>query len=162
MAGAFDYAIPEADRWGNKNSRTKADVEFDKLDAAGVRSVVLRAMASEEEITKAEQFQKDVQTFLVMNPSYLNSDANMMRMRAHWEEALGVTIPSLEQIEDSYHTLRNHGVITLNKTAVAKENEREVLSRAAELREKREAAEFNEADAYTMPMDQLEAKIRGW
>jgi len=162
MSGAsnYTYNVPEIDTWADRNPRTKEDAAFDKLDAAGVLGVVKRAMATEAEIASAEQFLKDVSTFLVLYPAYLNSDANMLRMRAHWQEALVVSIPTLEQIEDTFLTLRNHGVLQLNQKAVAKENEREILSRAAELREKRQAEAFNEADAYTMPMEELERRAR--
>jgi hypothetical protein len=51
-------------------------------------------------------------------------------------------------------------VLQLDAKAVAKENEEQTLRRAAELREEREAMEFNEIDAYSMPLEELERRAR--
>lgn len=162
MASNYNYFVPDQDQWADRNPRTKEDAAFDKLDAAGVKRVVLRAMASEAEKEAASQFIKDEQTFRVMYPAYRDTIPNAKAMKLYWEESLGVTVPSLEQIEDSFFTLRNRGMIQLDAKQVAKENEREILSRAAEIREKREAEAFNEADAYTMSMEELEKRARGF
>lgn len=95
-----------------------------------------------------------------MYPAYKDSEHNAKLLKTYWEEVLGVTIPSLEQMEESFFALRDRGVLQLNAKAVAKENEEQILRRAAELREAREANEFNEADAYTMPMEELERRAR--
>jgi hypothetical protein len=162
MPGASNYAylVPEQDPWGDRNPRTKEDAAFDQLDAQGVLHVVKRAMATEQEIAAAGQFHKDIDTFRVMYPSYLDNDHNAKLMKYHWENVLGTTLPQLEEIEESFFTLRNSGVLQLHQAAVKKENERGILSRAAELREKREAEAFNEADAYTLPFEELERRAR--
>ena len=162
MASNYTYFVPEQNPWTDRNPRTKEDAAFDKLDAAGVKRVVLRAMASEEEKAAADQFHTDEQTFRMMYPSYRDTEANAKAMKCFWEESLGVTIPSLEQIEDSFFTLRNRGMIQLDAKQVDKENQEAILRRAAEIREKREAEAFNEADAYTMPMEELERRARGF
>lgn len=158
----YTYNVPERDQWADRNPTTKLDEAFDKLDAEGVRGLVIRAIASDEEKAAAAQFQKDEQTFRVMYPAYRDTTPNMKAMKLHWEEVLGVTIPTLEQIEDSFFTLRNRGILQLDAKQVAKENEREILSRAAEIREAREANAFNEADAYALPMEELERRARGF
>jgi hypothetical protein len=160
-ANNFNYNVPEQDPWANRKPLSAADAALDKLDAAGVRGVVVRAMASEEEVNASLQFHnKDVPTFLSMYPAYVNNDHNMRLMRHHWEQVLGVTIPTFEQMEESFFALRDSGVIQLNAKAVAKENEEQILRRAAELREAREANEFNEADAYTMSIEELKRRAR--
>jgi hypothetical protein len=162
MATNYTYNIPDQDPWADRNPRTKEDVAFDKLDATGVLHVVQRAMASEEEKVRVEQFHKDVATFRVMYPAYKDSDHNSHAMKHHWEHVLGVTIPSLEQIEECFFELRNSAVIQLDAKAVAKENQEAIIRRAAEIREKREAEAFNEDSAYGMDMADLEARCRGW
>jgi hypothetical protein len=57
---------------------------------------------------------------------------------------------------------RTSGVLQLNAKQAAREEEEAILRRAAELREGREAAEFNEDAAYGMSMADLEARCRGW
>jgi hypothetical protein len=162
MASNYTYFVPEQNSWADRNPRTKADAALDKLDAAGVKNVVLRAMASEADIAAAEQFHKDEQTFRVMYPAYRDTTPNARAMKLYWEESLGVTIPSLEQIEESFFALRGREVLQLDAKAVAKENQEAILRRAAEIREKREAEAFNEADAYTMPLEELERRARGF
>jgi hypothetical protein len=159
---SWNYHVPYQEDFADRNPRRKEDAAFDKLDAQGVLHVVQRAMASETEKAKTEQFHKDVETFRHMNAAYLDSDFNKNAMVHHWTHVLGVTIPTLAEIEETYFALRESGVLQLNQKAVAKENQEEVLRRAAEYREQREAAEFNEADAYTMSLEELEARCRGW
>ena len=157
------YLIPDpADPWANQHPASKEEAVFDKLDAAGVLRVVKRAMASEEEKAAADKFQTDEQTFRVLYPAYKDSEHNAKAMKHHWEEVLGVTIPTLEQIEESFFALRDSGLLQLDAKAVAREDEEQILRRAAEIREKREAEAFDEDAAYAMPMMELERRIRGW
>ena len=97
-----------------------------------------------------------------MNPAYLDSDFNNNAMVHHWTHVLGVSIPTLAEIEETYFALRESGVLQLNQKAVAKENQEEILRRADQYREQREAATFDEDAAYGMSMADLEARCRGW
>ena len=160
---SWNYHVPYQDTFEDRRPRTKEDAAFDKLDAQGVRNVVERAMLGEEEKARIEQFHKDEQTFRVMYPAYKDSQHNAHAMKHHWENVLGVAIPTLTQMEDSFFELRNSGVIQLNQQAVAKENQEQILRRAAEIRETREAMEFNEESAYTLPLEEVERRARqGW
>ena len=166
-ASNYAYNIPEPDSWASR-SDNEADKIIDSLDATAALHLAQRAAASTQEIADTEQFIKDEATFRTMYPAYKDSQHNAKLMKYHWENVLGTTIPTLEQIEDSFFTLRENGVLQLDAKAVAKENQEQILRRAAELREAREAAAFNEADAYTMPLEQLraranrEAGVQGW
>jgi hypothetical protein len=161
--GNYAYNIPDpADPWANQHPASKEEAAFDKLDAAGVLRVVNRAMATEQEKAAAAQFQQDEATFRAMYPSYRDTPHNANALKHHWENVLGVTIPSLEQIEESFFALRASGLLQLDAKAVAKENEEQILRRAAEIREKREAEAFNEDAAYALPMVELERRARGW
>jgi hypothetical protein len=141
---------------------TPAEEAFEKLDAAGVRWVVERAMASEEEKNRADQFHKDVATFRHMYPAYLDSEHNKRLMVHHWTEVLGTSIPTFAEIEETFFSLRGSGVLQLNAKAVAKEDAAAVAVRADEIIAARKAAEFNEADAYSMPLEELEKRARGF
>lgn len=139
---------------------TPAEQEFEKLDAHGVRWVVERAMANEEEKNRADQFHKDVETFRHMYPVYLDSEHNKRLMVHHWTEVLGTSIPTFAEIEETFFSLRGSGVLQLNAKAVAKEDAAAVAVRADEIIAARKAAEFNEADAYSMPLEELEKRAR--
>src|SRR5215470_11401811 len=149
------YHLPDQDPWATRSDNPN-DKFIDSLDATSALYLARRAAAAQEEIQAADQFSKDEKTFRAMYPAYADSNHNMKAMKHHWETVLGVTIPTLEQIEDTFFSLRASGVLELNAKAVAKENEEEILRRAAEIREKREAMAFDEADAYTMPFEELE------
>jgi hypothetical protein len=159
---SWNYHVPYQEDFLDRNPRTKEDAAFDKLDAQGVLHVVQRAMASETEKASAEQFHKDEQVFRKMYAAYRDTEHNARTLRNHWETVLGVTIPTFAQIEESFFATREAGLLQLDPKAVARENEEAILRRAAEIREQREAAEFNEADAYTMSLEELEARCRGW
>lgn len=162
MAGKHTYWIPEPDSWASR-SGNEADKFIDSMDATTALHLAKRAAASEAQIAAPEQFQLDQKAFLKMYPVYKDTDRNAQLMKHHWENALGVTYPSLEQLEESFFALRASGVLALDAKQVAKEDEEAVLRRAAELREQREAQAFNESQAYELPFEELERRARsGW
>jgi hypothetical protein len=161
-ANNYAYHLPDQDPWATRSDNPN-DKFIDSLDGASALRLAQRAIATENERAAADQFQMDEKTFRKMYPAYADSEHNMKAMKHHWESVLGVTIPTLEQIEDSFFSLRASGVPELNAKAVARENEEAILRRAAEIREKREAMAFDEADADSMPFEELERRARqGW
>jgi hypothetical protein len=158
-ANNFNYNVPEQDPWATR-SNNKDDQFIDSLDATSALRLAQRAAASVQDIAATEQYLKDEATFRAMYPAYKDSNHNAKLLKTYWEEVLGVTVPTLEQMEESFFALRDRGVLQLDAKAVAKENQEQILRRAAELREAREANEFNEADAYMMPIEELERKAR--
>ena len=141
----WNYHVPYQEDFADRNPRTKEDEAFDKLDAQGVLHVVQRAMASEAEKAATEKYHKDEQVFRKMYPAYKDSQHNARTLRNHWETVLGVTVPTFEQIEESFFATREAGLLQLDPKGVAKENEEQILRRAAEIREQREARAFNES-----------------
>lgn len=158
---SWNYHVPYQEDFADRNPRTKEDAVFDKLDATGVLHVVQRAIATEAEMAAAVQFQDDQKIFLTMYPVYKDTDRNAQLMKHHWENAIGVVYPTLEQLEESFFALRASGVLQLDEKQVAKEDAEAVLRRAAEIREKREANAFDEENAYALPFDELERRARG-
>lgn len=163
MPGAHAYQIPDfADQWVDRTA-SKEDQYFDKLDATGVLRVVKRAMATDEELAAAEHFHNvTVKDFQKMYPVYVDSDKNAKALQMYWQDVLHVTIPTLEQLEQCFFALRERGLLQLNAKEVAKEDAAAVAVRTDELRNARKAAEFNEDDAYNMPMAELEKRARGF
>lgn len=98
-----------------------------------------------------------------MYPAYKDSQHNARTLRNHWETVLGVTVPTFEQIEESFFATREAGLLQLDPKGVVKENEEQILRRAAEIREQRAAQAFNESEAYELPFEELERRARsGW
>jgi hypothetical protein len=159
---SFDprYYIEERNDFAPTTDIEKA---FEKLDSNGVRWVVERAMKSEEEKQAGDRFQTTtVPLFKKMYPAFIDNDHNTKLMQHQWREKFNTEIPSLVQLEECFFDLRNAGVLTLNKTAVAKEDAAEIAKLHDELIAARKEAEFDEADAYTMSMDELKRKARGF
>jgi hypothetical protein len=142
---------------------TDVEKAFEKLDSNGVRWVVERALKSDEEKQAGERFQTEtVPLFKKMYPAYIDNDHNMKLMQHHWKTKFGVEIPSLVQVEESFFDLRNAGVVNLNAKAVAKEQADVIAQRHDEIIALRKESEFDEAAAYTMPMEELERRGRGF
>ena len=155
----LSYWIPKNDTWEANNP---AEAAFEKLDAAAVKQLVKRAMATDEEKTAADQFQKDYKVFFEMYPTYVDNEHNKNAMVHHWREVLGVAVPTLEQLEECFFALRDSNLLQLDPKEVAKENKSATEKRAETIRADRAAREFNEADAYSMSMDELKARAMGW
>jgi uncharacterized protein YaiI (UPF0178 family) len=162
MPGSHAYNLPDAaDQWVSRNA-TPEEIALSKLDPTATLNVVKRAMATEEEKQAVEDYQTDYRVFLKMYPAYKDNAHNAQLMKHHWQTVFGVSVPSLPQIEETFFALRNSGVLHLNAAAVAKEDAAAIAQRADKIIADRKAAEFNEADAYAMPFEELEGRVRGW
>lgn len=162
MPSNYAYNLPDAaDQWVSRTA-TPEEVAFEKLPLTGQLNAVKLAMESDEVKAATVQFLKDVETFKAMYPSYSDTPANMRVMKQFWNEVLRVEIPSLEQIEQSYFACREHNTIALNQAAVAREKKAEIEERAAKIKATREAKAFDEDSAYSLSMEDLEARCRGW
>jgi hypothetical protein len=161
MPGPHSYNIPDyADQFISRTA-TPEEIALGKLDATATLNLVKRAMATEEQKQAADDFQTDYRVFLKMYPAYRDDAHNAQLMKNHWESVLGVSVPSLPQMEESFFALRNSGVAHLNPKAVAKEDAAFIAQRADQIIAERKAGEFDEADAYTMPLQELEDRCRG-
>jgi hypothetical protein len=155
----------KADEPYNWSSSDASEVEkaFDRLSPEAVKTLVTRAMSSEEEKQSADNFQSTtVPLFCKMYPAYIDNQHNSKLMQHHWRTKFNTEIPTLVQVEESYFDLRQAGVLNLNAAAVKKEDAARIAQHHDELIAARKEAEFDEAAAYTMPLDQLAAKARGW
>jgi len=163
-ASNYAYHVPDpADYFANRHPQNEEEAAFDKLPAAEVRRVVERAMTSVDELQRVDEYhEKTEKTFRQLYPSYLNNEHNAKAMKYHWQNVLGTEVPTLEQMEESFFALRDAGMLQLNQAAVAKEDAARIQQRAEEIKAARKDAEFDEAEAYSMPMAELERRIRGF
>lgn len=159
MSQVFDpafYTTPN-------DSRTKEQIAFDKLPAAEVLKLVKRAAATEAEVAAADDFvSTTVPLFFKINPSCIDNEHNTKLLKNQWESVYGTTIPTYDQLEECYFTLRTAGVLHLNKAAVARESAQDIAVKADRLIAQRKAAEFNEEKAELMTADELRVAARGW
>jgi hypothetical protein len=145
------------------------DKLLDSLTPEQARALANRAMASEEEKAAADTFHKeDLPAFFKLFPSYKDTPHNMKLMKLYWESTLGVSIPSLEDMEASFLALRESGVLHLDAAQVKKEDLAAAAVRADEHIVRRKEREFSIEHAETMDLETLrtrcneELKKGGW
>jgi hypothetical protein len=135
------------------------DKLLDNLTPEQARALAVRAMASDAEKAAADQFhQEDLPTFFKLYPSYKDTENNMKLMKLYWESTLGVTIPSLEDMEASFLALRESGVLSLDAAQVKREDLAAAAQRADEHIARRKEKEFSIEHAETMDLDALRAR----
>jgi hypothetical protein len=166
MPGRHAYNLPDAaDQWVSKDA-TPEEIALSKLSPTAALNLVKLATATEDQRNAAVDYQTDYRVFLKMYPAYIDSGAagqhNAQLMRHHWETVFNTEVPTLAQMEESFFALRNSGVLRLNAKAVAAEDAAFIAQRADKIIADRKAAEFDEADAYSMSMEELERKARGF
>jgi hypothetical protein len=76
-------------------------------------------------------------------------------LKNQWQTVYGVDVPTFEQLEECYFTLRTAGVLNLNRAAVARESAQDIAEKADRLIAQRKAGEFDEEAAYTMSLEDL-------
>jgi len=162
MPGIHTYNIPDAADQFVSRSDNPADKFIDSLDATAALHLAQRAMASEDEKQAADQFQIDQRVFRKMYPAYRDTAHNAKVLKHHWESVLGTNIPTLSQMEESFFACRQSGVMQLDATEVRKEDQQFIAARVEQIKAERAANEFNEADAYSMPLEELERRARGF
>jgi len=142
---------------------TKEDEAFEQLSAAGVKRAVERALTSEADKQAEARFHTEtVPMFRKINPAYVDNDHNAKLLKNQWETTYDVTLPTYDQLEECYFTLRTAGVLNLNKTAVERESAQDIAVKADRLIAARKDAEFDLEAAESMSMEDLEARCRGW
>jgi hypothetical protein len=138
------------------DNRSEEEKAFDKLSPAAVKQVIKRAMASEEEKAAADQFVSEtVPLFFKINSACIDNAHNTALLKNQWETTYGVEVPTYDQLEECYFTLRTAGVLNLNRAAVARENAQAIAEKADSLIAQRKAAEFNEEEANSISMEDL-------
>ena len=157
MPGPHTYNLPDAaaDQWVSRDA-TPEEIAFSKLSPTATLNVVKRAMASEEEKIATDQFVKEtVPLFFKINPACIDNEHNVKLLKNQWETSYGVSVPTYDQLEECYFTLRTAGVLNLNKAALARESAADIAVKADRLIAARKAAEFNQEAAESMSLDEL-------
>ena len=143
-------------------SRTRLTPEQE--EAAKLKPEVIRALYNNEVISEARKeasiaCQQDVFAFHEMHPEYIDSEANAAQMR-HYFTSRGIESPNLEQMEAAYLSLRDAGLLGLNRAEVAKQQKQQVRERVEKIVKKR-ASEPSEEELYAMPLNELAQRARG-
>jgi hypothetical protein len=135
---------------------TPEEEAFEKLSPEAVKKLVKRAMASEEEKAKADQFVSEtVPMFFKINPACIDNEHNVKLLKNQWETVYATDVPTYDQLEECYFTLRTAGVLNLNRAAVARESAQAIAEKADRLIAQRKAGEFNEEEANSISMEDL-------
>jgi G3E family GTPase len=90
--------------------------------------------------------------------AYVDSVANSAHMR-HYFRSRGIESPSLEQLEAAYESLRDAGLLELNKAELVKQRKQQVRQRIEQIVKQRES-EPTEEELYAMPLNELTAWAR--
>ena len=155
------YYMEPHDEFSSK-SANEADKFIESLDATSALNLAKRAIASDEEKQAADEFQSlTVPAFMKANPAYIDSDRNMKIMQHEWRSLFNVEVPTFDQLEQTYASLRTSGVLTLKKSEVEKEDAAKIAEHLDAINAKRKASEFDEASAWEMPLEQLRLKANG-
>lgn len=142
-----------------RSALSAEESEFDNLPADKVRELLEKVSRSEH--TKAAQLQAmtDVQVFMQLHPEYKvsrsNSNAMMLALSALGAD-IANEVATLQQMEAAFEHCKLTGTVELNEAALRRQEAQRIQTQAEHIRTQREArANFNEAEAYDMPLDEL-------
>lgn len=143
----------------SRTRRTPEQEEAEKLKPEVIRALYDNEMVSEARKEASIGCQQDVFAFHEMHPEYIDSPANAAQMQ-HYFASRGIESPSLEQIEGAYESLRDAGLLGLNRAEVAKLQKQKVRQRVDQIVSQRES-EPTEDELYKMPLNELAQRARG-
>jgi hypothetical protein len=127
--------------------------------AADLRSFIEAELRTSDEVQNRQNASND---FILGHPEFIDSGAfgttnaklmtHELQVRGHWPN------PTALDFEEAYVSLSEAGLLRLDEKKIDAQRAQELDQRAAEIK----AAQFDEADAYTMSMEELERRGRGW
>ena len=176
--GNYRYSLPEVTDSLNQGIKGRLDgkrgnakdlirqleeeVTAGRATAEDVRAGQEIFLKTDELRTQQAQTIQDERDFLAAYPEFKPTKDNWARMCLYLE-GRGVKanngLATFEEIEGAFHHLKTLGTLELNKASVRQQEARAINER----NERREAASaFNEEEAYTMPLNELARRARGW
>lgn len=122
----------------------------------------LRALADRDMQTAAEQKHKDSVTDAIgiwhtMHPECLDTPYNGAQMREYLD-AHDIKYPTIEDLDAAFLWKAKYGLMQLDEKALSDKKRQQWEQRAKEIT----ADQFSEEKAQAMPMNELEARARGW
>ena len=102
--------------------------------------------------------QKIANEFVTLHPEFVDCEANGRLMRHEMEVRGHFSNPTLNDFEEAYVSLSGAGLLKLDQKKINAQRAQELDKRAGEIK----ASQFDEEAAYTMPLEELEARGRGW
>jgi hypothetical protein len=176
--GNYRYSLPEVTDSPNQGVKDKLDskrgnaknlirqleeeVAAGRATAEDVRAGQEIFLKTDELRAKQAQSVQDERDFLAKHPEFKPTKANWERMCLYLEGAnveANSGLATFEDMEAAFHHLKTLGTLELNKASVRQQEARAINDRN-EARER--AAAFNEEEAYTMPLNELARRARGW
>jgi hypothetical protein len=179
--GNYRYSLPEVtdslnqgikDRLDGKRGNAKDLLRQLEEEAAAGRVTAEDVRAGQEIFLKTDelrakqaQYLQHERDFVAANPSFKNTPANWKTMAAHMtgDKSNRANVENVtatrDQLDEAFTYLAKRGLLELNKGSVKAEEARAINDRN-EARER--AAAFNEEEAYTMPLNELARRARGW
>lgn len=160
-----NYDSEQAARHFETRELMKRSVRTPEQDEAdNLKPEVIRALYNNEMISQARKEAniasgQDTCAFLEMHPEYTDSPANAAQMR-HYFVSRGLESPNLEELEAAFESLRDAGLLELNRTALLKQQKQSVRERVERIAKQR-GSEPSEEEMYAMPLNELAARARG-
>ncbi len=131
---------------------------FDREDeptAADLRTFIDNELRTADEV---QNRQKAANDFVILHPEFCDTPGNAKLMKHELEVRGRYPNPSLSDMEEAYVSLSEAGLLKLDQKKIDAQRAQELDKRAAEIK----ANQFNEEDAYNLPMEELERRARGW
>jgi len=131
---------------------------WDQLSPEKVREVVEQKFADDARQKAQAAAPREIQKFFQMHPEYVDCDNNSAVMKVGFKTlGLDGTIVTAEQCCDVFD--RNKELLQLKQHVVNGQLRQEIRD---EIQAEREAAAFDEDNAYAMPLNELARRARGW
>jgi len=135
---------------------TADDAAFENASAEQIKDLFNKAARSEQEKLDSIRSQQDGNTFCELFPEYMDTGKNARHLRAHCT-ALGIAYPTLADLETAYYALRSVNLLEINQQELARQEAKGTKERADEIRR----TAFDEAEAYTMPLEEVRRRAGG-
>src|SRR5260370_35440359 len=134
---------------------SKEQEEFEKLAPEQIRVLIegLMGVAAESEGLAGSAVELDV--FLSRHPEYRNTGTNGNQMAAYLKTHNMHPPYRCEDLENAFAELSSAGTLELNQKAIAMKQRAEIEGRLSQRKE------FDENEAYTLPLQEIERRARG-
>lgn len=143
---------------------TAAETALANLPIEQVQTLLRDGERQEHRKTQLVETQKNGDAWLMLNPWFVDNQHNAHLMAMQFEaNGFSADTATIEQYEICGRQLRESGLLTLNKTAVAKEQAAEVAKRAA-VAVKQPGTVFDtttEDEMYNLPLEELKRRANG-
>lgn len=159
---SFDYHVARQETGFDSRLRKVKDGEaldennLEERSAEQIRAdfnVLARTNAEQAAI---EQSRRDADVFVKLHPEWMDTGRNA-RILLAFCQAQGISHPTLVDMDRFFPALVAYNLIELNQRELAKQEDSSAAARAKKIREEA----FDEAEAYTMPLEEVRRRAGG-